>query len=298
MTDVLPTGLPVAVFGEVLLDCFEDGQQVPGGAPFNVAWHLHALGDAPLFISRLGNDSHGERLKAAMQDWHMSISGLQFDAEHATGIVDVRLRDGQPDYVIREDSAWDHIAVAALPVLASPSMLYHGTLALRHENSRAALHRLQAAPGVSIFIDLNLRAPWWNGDAVHTMLQRARWAKMNQAELAALGFDRGNLAADMAALQAEYPIEQLIVTCGEAGARVRSRDGRFVEQASVPAACIVDSVGAGDAFSAMYIHGLRAGWPAEIILGRAQQFASAILGRRGAIVEDPAFYRPFVTTQD
>ncbi|MBA1332725.1 carbohydrate kinase, partial [Candidatus Endoriftia persephone str. Guaymas] len=47
------------IFGEVLFDCFEDGSRVLGGAPFNVAWHLQALGAAPLFISRVGDDSLG-----------------------------------------------------------------------------------------------------------------------------------------------------------------------------------------------------------------------------------------------
>ena len=45
-----------AVFGEVLFDCFADGTRVLGGAPFNVAWHLQAFGEAPLFVSRVGDD--------------------------------------------------------------------------------------------------------------------------------------------------------------------------------------------------------------------------------------------------
>jgi len=34
----------IGIFGEVLFDQFPDGQQVLGGAPFNVAWHLQAFG--------------------------------------------------------------------------------------------------------------------------------------------------------------------------------------------------------------------------------------------------------------
>ena len=55
----MKTNTPVLVFGEALFDCFPGGEQVLGGAPFNVAWHLQALGDQPIFISRIGNDRLG-----------------------------------------------------------------------------------------------------------------------------------------------------------------------------------------------------------------------------------------------
>lgn len=35
-------------------DRFPDGNKVPGGVPFNLAWHLRGFGEAPLFISRVG----------------------------------------------------------------------------------------------------------------------------------------------------------------------------------------------------------------------------------------------------
>ena len=46
----------IGIFGEVLFDCFPDGREVLGGAPFNVAWHLHAFGQSPVFVSRVGDD--------------------------------------------------------------------------------------------------------------------------------------------------------------------------------------------------------------------------------------------------
>ena len=38
---------PIALFGEVLIDQFPEGQRILGGAPFNVAWHLQAFGQKP-----------------------------------------------------------------------------------------------------------------------------------------------------------------------------------------------------------------------------------------------------------
>ncbi len=61
----------LCIFGEVLFDHFADGTRVLGGAPFNVAWHLQAFGQAPWFISRTGNDPDGEAVRAAMRDWGM-----------------------------------------------------------------------------------------------------------------------------------------------------------------------------------------------------------------------------------
>ena len=49
------------IFGEVLYDHFPDGQRVLGGAPFNVAWHLQAFGQAPRFVSRVGHDAEGRQ---------------------------------------------------------------------------------------------------------------------------------------------------------------------------------------------------------------------------------------------
>jgi fructokinase len=60
------------------------------------------------------------------------------------------------------------------------------------------------------------------------------------------------------------------------------------------ATAVVDTVGAGDAFASVMIHGLLEQWPPELALRRAQMFASALVGVRGATVSDRAFYRPFV----
>ena len=88
------------IFGEVLFDCFPDGSQILGGAPFNVAWNLQALGKAPKFISRIGKDAQGDKISRAMQDWGMSTDYLQKDAEHSTGRVDVDIIQGEPHYNI------------------------------------------------------------------------------------------------------------------------------------------------------------------------------------------------------
>jgi len=65
-TSDAPKGSPL-IFGEVLFDCFPDGSAVLGGAPFNVAWHLHGMGLAPLMITAVGDDEHGKLVLEKMK---------------------------------------------------------------------------------------------------------------------------------------------------------------------------------------------------------------------------------------
>jgi len=100
----------------------------------------------------------------------------------------------------------------------------------------------------------------------------------------------------MADLQATCGLEQLIVTLGEQGTLIRSAEGEFHSLVPKKAEHLVDTVGAGDAFSAVYIHGLRAGWSTDETLHQAQEFASKIVGLRGATTSDPAFYQEFIAS--
>lgn len=282
------------VFGEVLHDCFPGGENVLGGAPFNVAWHLQALGDAPCFVSRVGDDERGNAILEAIRDWGMDTTWVQSDPLHGTGRVDVVMVDGEPEYSIAPDAAYDFIDEQALTGLPDEGILYHGSLALRHAVSRSALDSLARNENRPIFLDVNLRAPWWEASEVHGWLSRARWAKMNQVELAALGFDTGDVRGDMTALQERYPVEKLVVTRGRQGVLVRARDGAFYEAEARELERRVDPVGAGDAFSALFLHGIASGWPLPQTLARARDFAERIIGIRGATPEDVSFYRDFI----
>jgi len=151
----------IIVFGEVLFDCFADGSQVLGGAPFNVAWNLYALGAQPLLISRVGNDKMGSQILAAMSSRGLSIDGIQIDSSHPTGRVDVTIENNEPHYDIVDSVAYDYIDQYSLPHLPLKGIIYHGTLALRHETSRKALEQLMTQMDAQVFLDVNLRPPWW-----------------------------------------------------------------------------------------------------------------------------------------
>ena len=171
------------IYGEVLFDHFPDGTQVLGGAPFNVAWHLQAFGQSPLLISRVGSDPEGTQVRAAMRDWSLSSNSLQTDALHPTGKVTVTFQDGEPSYNIVPDCAYDHIEEVSLPECR---LLYHGTLASRFATSANTLRKLRNSTPGSVFVDVNLRSPWWNEALVQELVVGADWVKLNSDELALL----------------------------------------------------------------------------------------------------------------
>jgi len=284
----------ICVFGEVLFDHFPDGHRVLGGAPFNVAWHLNAFGETPHLRSALGDDAEAEEIRSAMIDWGMDLSGVLIDPGHPTGQVTVSLQDGEPSYDIVPDCAYDHIP--EVRTVLHCDLLYHGTLALRSPQSAAALDYLRNNSPQQVFMDVNLRNPWWERVQVLGLMDHADWVKLNRDELDLLAPEGagGDLAAKAAALKAAHGLTGLVVTLGAEGAM-----GLVGEEAPVrisPAAEVevVDAVGAGDAFASVLILGIIRGWGLATTLERAQAFASRIVGQPGATAADPALYEPFI----
>ena len=177
------------VYGEVLFDRFPD-RAVLGGAPFNVAWHLHGFGCNPLFISRIGNDDPGRQILQAMQDWGLDTTGLQTDSRFPSGGVVIKMSGTKHSFNILPDQAYDHIdpeqSRNALDKVA-PSLFYHGSLIIRTEKLRLALDDLLTSLTCPIFVDINLREPWWRAEDLPPVLHRARWVKVNDEELEIIG---------------------------------------------------------------------------------------------------------------
>jgi fructokinase len=101
------------------------------------------------------------------------------------------------------------------------------------------------------------------------------------------------LETAMQSFCAQFDPETLVVTRGEKGAVACDRRQHFVSVKPPASTAVVDTVGAGDAFSALLLLGSSKQWPLEVTLERAQAFACALVGRRGATVADREFYRAF-----
>lgn len=300
----------VAVFGEALVDDFGD-RQVIGGAPFNVARHLAALGQDALMLTRVGLDENGARMRAEFERFGLPMAGLQVDAALPTGRVSVeRHSDGGHRFTILPHQAYDAIeaepAVAAMTA-AAPATLYFGTLAQREPASRDALGRLLAATDACRYLDLNVRTGQVTERCVFASLHAADIVKVNEEELQDLfgWYTHMRLPTDdmasadvrhaCATLLRVFNLTGLIVTLGPRGAVYFGADGAYhsTPAPSVPVQ-LADTVGAGDAFSAVFLLGRARGWPLDVMLARANAFAGAVCGIVGAVPDDRAFYRPFI----
>lgn len=286
MSDHRPT-----VFGEVLFDHFPDGSRVLGGAPFNVAWHLQAFEQSPVFISRVGTDQEGEQIRDAMRDWGMETNGLQSDPDLSSGRVAVSFDNGEPSYEIVQPCAYDAIEP---PDARNWRLLYHGSLAVRGQHSMRALQHLLGQGNGPVFLDVNLRPPWWNIETLRPLLRSADWVKLNGDELAQLQSDGDTQQNAAAAFLHQHQLQGLILTHGADGAEAFTRNGEHHRVHPDAHSAVVDTVGAGDAFASVVIVGLLNDWSLPLTLDRAQAFASRIVGQRGATIADPSFYRDVI----
>lgn len=288
-------GRPV-IFGEVLFDMFEDGSAVLGGAPFNVAWHLQGFGLRPLLISRIGQDERGELVFMRMQQWGMDTQAIQIDPICPTGRVDISIQNGEPHYDIQPNQAFDNISGALVVDKISNlpcALLYCGSLAQRDAVSRKTLQRLMLEQALPLFVDINRRPPWVDEATISKTLHAATYVKMNEAELAiqtALTIsDEESLQQAVSILRNQYNIAHVYITRGDKGAS-------YIGVAGIQAALahqavnFIDSIGAGDAFTAVCLLGQIRQWPVTSTLTRANIFASLVCEQRGALVEDKSLY--------
>ena len=160
---------PIVGIGELLWDVFPDGRKVPGGAPFNFAFHCHQFGHKAVIVSRLGNDDLGRELREAVKGFGLSDEFIQTDDRHETGTVQVTLTDGQPSYRITENVAWDAMEWnERLQDLAhNCRAVCFGTLAQRSEPSGTTIRQFvtasRSAEALRVF-DVNLRQHYYTRD--------------------------------------------------------------------------------------------------------------------------------------
>jgi fructokinase len=301
----------VLVLGEALVDVFPDGARVAGGAPFNVACWLAGLGVPVGLASRIGaapGDTSARCLLDAAAAAGLSTDGLQRDAHRPTGEVQVQHGPDGPQFTIGTPAAWDHVdavAAAALATRLAPRWIYLNTLGQRHPVARSAAAAVRAAcPGARCFVDLNLRPGADTPELAAHALGPAQWVKVNHEELARLLRWFTDLDADaalaghgerhdaaVAAFVRAFRLERLIVTAGAAGWSGYDADGRCDARGpAAPVPALVDSVGAGDAFSAALLASLAHGRTLADALQAAARLGAAACGLRGALPAHADFY--------
>jgi fructokinase len=295
------------MIGEALVDCFPD-QRVIGGAPFNVARNLGAFGVLPAMITRVGDDLLGEMIVADCKRFAVSTHGVQIDPVLSTGHVDVIVSNGGHKFAIGDNAAWDAIdSTLALQAatITKPSIVCFGTLAQRSPVSQQAIIGVleQAQKnGAQRVLDLNLRSSASTPAIAEIALRHADIVKVNDDELRKLvdwftpfKSDDGKQMQAIVALIERFNLRYLLLTSGEKGYAAYSyAHGVIAQGNAMPQMQLVDTVGAGDAFTSVVILGEYLQWPITQTLQRASEFSSAVCGIRGAVAENSKFYEPWI----
>jgi len=251
-------------FGEMLWDLLPDGA-VLGGAPFNFAYRAGTLGDDALIVTALGRDDEGERAAEAAGALGLDLSLVQRN-ERPTGTVRVMFDEGRaPDYHIVPGVAYDHVEATdeVLTAAARADCICFGTLAQRREGARSTLHRLlDAAPNALTVLDINLRKECYTAESIASSLERARVLKLNDEEVVTVAalFDlpANPLPQFCEAIVDRYGLSHCVVTLAERGAvaLAKGEDAVYVPGFRVE---LADPLGAGDAFTAGFVHRLLRG---------------------------------------
>lgn len=280
--------LPVVVgLGELLWDDFPDGKR-PGGAPANVAFQANQLGCRGLVATRVGTDASGDELLEQLSQKGLSLSAVQRDPEHSTGLVTVSLTNGIPTYQIHENVAWDFLQLedSLASAMKEANAVCFGTLAQRNAASRDVIHQAVelTSPDCLRVYDVNLRQNYYQKDWIEASLRLATIVKLNDEEVEILApvLDLPTDHLEFArSLIRTYGPRLVCITRGAKGCLVATQS----ESHDIPgkAVKVADTVGAGDAFTAGLIVAQLRKWPLGLSAEFANRVGGMVASRQGAM---------------
>lgn len=282
----MESGPVIVGIGEILWDVFPEGKQL-GGAPLNFSYHCAQLGASAHPVSAVGADADGAEIRQILALKHLTDTFVQTDERHSTGRVNVSLRGGKPDYEIVRDAAWDHIRFddSLRDLAARADAVCFGSLAQRSPDSRAAIQAFLEAvrPGGLRIFDVNLRQDFYSREILESSLRHANILKLSDEELPVLAgmfAFSGNTQEQLRALLLGFELRLVAFTRGAQGSLLVTADGT-ADHAGIPTE-VVDTVGAGDSFTAAMCMGLLQNHPLEEINRHACQVAAFVCSRAGA----------------
>ncbi len=288
MAEFQPTSCPLAVgLGEVLWDLLPAGKQL-GGAPANFAYHARVLGCTSAVVSAVGRDGLGEEILSRLRTLGLESSHLARDPMHPTGTVSVKLDlAGIPSYVIHTNVAWDFIPDSpGLHALAERTdLVCFGSLAQRAPVSRQTIQTfIQATRSEALRVfDINLRQNYFSAAILRSSFEHANVLKVNDQELPIVAdlLDLPRVEGEtVKAMLGQFPFDVIAVTRGGSGSSLYTADAAAHHDGF--AVTIVDTVGAGDAFTAALATGLLERKPLAEINEFANRLASFVCTQHGA----------------
>ena len=277
----------VAGIGELLWDVFPHHKRL-GGAPANFAFHCYQLGAEAYPVSCVGTDELGLRIRENLREMGVDARYVLESDSFPTGTVQVILNDeGKPSYQIFENVAWDHIAfTSGLKELAAKlDAVCFGSLSQRSPVSRETIHAfLRHTPEAALRIfDVNLRQSYFSKEQIEDSLRLASILKLSDEELPVLaGYFglRGDVMDQLNELRGRFDLKLVAYTRGPDGSVLVRGDE--VDVAPGVESLAVDSVGAGDSFTASLCMGVLKGWPLSRVNVFANRVASFVCSQKGA----------------
>jgi fructokinase len=278
--------------GEILWDVIGQSEHL-GGAPLNFAAHAQKLGHEVFPLSAVGDDERGHRTLDLLRQRGMSTEFVTVLADQPTGTAEVELdMEGKPTFRIVRPAAYDFVELSSAELQRvqklQPDWIYFGTLYHVAEHALASTRKvLQAAPAARRFYDVNLREGNWTLTAVEQLSLHATVVKLSDSE--AEGLDANmNSDADENPIEGfcrrwidRFQCQIMCVTCGERGCAILKN--KLFTQVPGFHVEVADTVGAGDAFSAAFVHGLEQGWDVPRIGRFANAVGATVASRAGAI---------------
>jgi fructokinase len=278
----------VAGIGEILWDLLPDGKKL-GGAPANFAYHAKALGADSVAISAVGDDNLGREILDQLTKNELSAEYIQISKIHPTGTVDVKLdKNGKPDFTIHKDVAWDYIAFSkhVYDLAGKLDAICFGSLAQRSESSRNSIRQLLAATSkdcLRIF-DINLRQEYYTIDIIENSLKYANCFKLNEDEfpiVADMFSLSGNEQDILEKFLEKFDLKIIALTKGKEGSLLYTGDEfSFLNSVKIDA---IDTVGAGDSFTAAMGIGLLKDLPLKKIHEQATNLSAYVCTQNGAM---------------
>lgn len=282
--------MKIISIGEILWDVFENVEHL-GGAAFNFAAHARRLGHEVLFISAVGADARGQRALDRVKELGLSSEFVRRVTSQPTGVATVQLHSaGQPEFTIHRPAAYDCLSLTDRDFKRMAEFqadwIYFGTLHQMNNRARRATRKLlNSNPTAWRLYDVNLRTNSYTPALVFELLHLTDVAKLNEVEVEALGRMYGRsydtLEAFCRSSAEEFGWQAVCVTRGDRGCAILA-DGSYVEVRGYPAE-VADTVGAGDAFAAAFLHGLQQGWMPVEIGDFANRVGALVVSREGAI---------------
>lgn len=272
---------PVAIsFGESVIDIYPD-RRVVAGSPLHLAAHLARAGWRCHILTRIGDDDDGRSIASTLETHGVEPDLVQVDRHLPTGTVTIELRGETHSFEIHGPAAWEKVALPAW--LPDHDALCYGTLVGRSAVSATTLRNLlQASRARLKVLDLNLRPPDLSSEVVRTAAASATIIKAAADEFRVLADCMGTHMSPPAIFLAAPSLRWFALTRGANGAELWHVSGDSWRSAASPVE-VVDTVGAGDAFTSGLLDAVHRGLPGDRILEHAIAAATSVLTRRGGL---------------